>query len=364
MLDKMGDEIDAVAISTPDHTHFAVAMAAMERGKHVFVQKPLAHNIWQCRTLRKAARHYKVITQMGNQGHTFEGMRRIKEWVDAGIIGEVTEVITWTNRPNPPWFIPPESRSRPPTGPVPDDPRLGPLAGAGRRRRDYSQDYVPDPLARLVGLRLRLARRHRLPHLRRAVLGARPRLADQGRGRARGSARRGLHPDEFGGDLPLPGPRRQAAGDPEVVREGLRGARSPGAGTRTSPSRTRAACTWRAPRRRSSTPACGPTSPKITPADRFMEMKGAAAQDRAAAPGGRGPDRGVVRAIKGDGPAPGSQLRLRRPAHRDGAARRPRPAHRQDDRVGRRDHEGQGPARARRLVKEPVREGWSYGENL
>ena len=107
MLDKMEKEIDAVAISTPDHTHFAVAMEAMQRGKHVFVQKPLAHNIWQVRTLQKAARKHKVITQMGNQGHTFDGMRRIKEWTDAGIVGDVTEVITWTNRPNAPWFVPP-----------------------------------------------------------------------------------------------------------------------------------------------------------------------------------------------------------------------------------------------------------------
>jgi predicted dehydrogenase len=118
MLDKLGKEIDAVAISTPDHTHFAPAMAAMEVGKHVFIQKPLAHDIWQCRTLRKAAKHYKVITQMGNQGHTFEGMHRIKEWVDAGIIGDVKEVITWTNRPNPPWFIPPETFP-PKGGPAP-----------------------------------------------------------------------------------------------------------------------------------------------------------------------------------------------------------------------------------------------------
>lgn len=109
MLDKHAKEIDAVSISTPDHTHFAAAMAAMERGMHVFVQKPLAHNIWQVRTLQKAARKYGVITQMGNQGHTFEGMRRIKEWVDAGVIGDVTEVITWTNRPNAPWFVPPQA---------------------------------------------------------------------------------------------------------------------------------------------------------------------------------------------------------------------------------------------------------------
>ncbi|MFT5239074.1 MAG: putative dehydrogenase [Candidatus Promineifilaceae bacterium] len=109
MLDKHDKEIDAVSISTPDHTHFAAAMAAMERGKHVFVQKPMAHNIWQLRALRRAAKKYNVITQMGNQGHTFEGMRRIKEWVDADIIGDVTEVITWTNRPKAPWFVPPES---------------------------------------------------------------------------------------------------------------------------------------------------------------------------------------------------------------------------------------------------------------
>ena len=66
MLDKYEKEIDCVLISTPDHTHFAAAMEAMQRGKHVFVQKPLAHNIWQIRTLQKAAHKYGVITQMGN----------------------------------------------------------------------------------------------------------------------------------------------------------------------------------------------------------------------------------------------------------------------------------------------------------
>ena len=141
MLDKMGDQIDAVAISTPDHTHFPAAMAAMERGKHVFVQKPLAHNIWQCRTLRKAAKKYGVVTQMGNQGHTMEGIRRIKEWYDAGVIGEVREVVTWTNRPIGPWFIPPEEFP-PPTAPVPADLDWdlwqGPVAS-----RPYSPAYLP-----------------------------------------------------------------------------------------------------------------------------------------------------------------------------------------------------------------------------
>jgi predicted dehydrogenase len=141
MLDKLDKDIDAVSISTPDHTHFAAAMCAMERGKHVFVQKPLAHNIWQLRTLQKAARHYKVVTQMGNQGHTFEGMRRIKEWTDAGVIGDVTEVITWTNRPNRPWFVPPAAFPAP-TEAVPShldwDLWQGPVAA-----RDYSPHYCP-----------------------------------------------------------------------------------------------------------------------------------------------------------------------------------------------------------------------------
>ena len=96
MLDAMGDEIDVVMISTPDHTHFPATMAAMEKGKHVFVQKPLAHNIWQVRTLRKAMHKYGVTTVMGNQGHTFEGMRLIVEWYQAGILGEVREVHCWT----------------------------------------------------------------------------------------------------------------------------------------------------------------------------------------------------------------------------------------------------------------------------
>ena len=101
MFDKMGNEIDAVAISTPDHTHFAATMAAMQLGKHVYVEKPLAHNIWELRTLKKAAKYYnKVITQMGNQGHTTDGIRRVREWYEAGVLGEVREVIAWFNGPH------------------------------------------------------------------------------------------------------------------------------------------------------------------------------------------------------------------------------------------------------------------------
>ena len=100
MLDKIGKEIDAVVVSTPDHTHFVATMAAMQAGKHVYVEKPLAHNIWQLRTLRKAARHYNVVTQMGNQGHASDGIRQIKELTEAGVLGEVTHVDAWLPGPN------------------------------------------------------------------------------------------------------------------------------------------------------------------------------------------------------------------------------------------------------------------------
>jgi len=100
MLVKMGQEIDAVVVSTPDNTHFAATMAAMELGKHVFCEKPLAHTVWEVRTMKKAARHYKVVSQMGNQGHATEGIRYVKEWYDAGVLGQVTEVTAWLDEIN------------------------------------------------------------------------------------------------------------------------------------------------------------------------------------------------------------------------------------------------------------------------
>ncbi len=101
MFDEMAKDIDAVIIATPDHTHFAAAMAAMELGKHVFVEKPLAHNIWQLRVLKQAAKHYGVVSQMGNQGHTTHGIRLVKEWYDAGVLGQVKEVIAWQGKIDP-----------------------------------------------------------------------------------------------------------------------------------------------------------------------------------------------------------------------------------------------------------------------
>jgi predicted dehydrogenase len=92
MFDEMEKEIDAVLVATPDHFHSVAAMAAIKRGKHVYCEKPLAHSVWEVRELVKAAREHKVITQLGNQGHSFDSMRVFREWVEDGAIGNVREV--------------------------------------------------------------------------------------------------------------------------------------------------------------------------------------------------------------------------------------------------------------------------------
>lgn len=99
MLMEMDDQIDAVTISTPDHMHFPAAMMAIKMGKHVFVQKPLAHTIEEARSLTEAARKHQVATHMGIQGHSGTGIRRLREWYAARAVGEVHEVHIYTNRP-------------------------------------------------------------------------------------------------------------------------------------------------------------------------------------------------------------------------------------------------------------------------
>jgi predicted dehydrogenase len=99
MLDKQ-KEIDAVIIATPDHTHAVISMEAMKRGKHVFTQKPLTHTVYEAKALAKAAKEYKVATQMGNQGQATDGPRRLREMIWDGVIGPVSEVHVWTDRPN------------------------------------------------------------------------------------------------------------------------------------------------------------------------------------------------------------------------------------------------------------------------
>ncbi len=137
MLDEQKD-IDAVVVATPDHNHAVVAMAAMQRGKHVYVQKPLTRTVYEARMLTEAARKYKVQTQMGNQGHSSEEVRLICEWIQAGAIGDVREVHCWTNRP-----VWPQGISRPKETPaVPEgldwDLWIGPSP-----MRPYNPIYLP-----------------------------------------------------------------------------------------------------------------------------------------------------------------------------------------------------------------------------
>ena len=124
MLAKQRD-LDAVIIATPDHMHAAVAAAAMRARKHVYVQKPLTWSVHESRLLRRLAREHKVVTQMGNQGHSREGTRRVVEWVRAGIIGDIKEVHIFTDRPARYWA---QGLPRPAAPPANAPQGLGPGA--------------------------------------------------------------------------------------------------------------------------------------------------------------------------------------------------------------------------------------------
>ena len=102
MLDKQKD-IEAVMIATPDHTHAVISMAAIKAGKHVYCQKPLTHDVHESRMLAWAAKEARVATQMGNQGHSMEGIRLICEWIWDGAIGEIREVDAWCSLSYYPW---------------------------------------------------------------------------------------------------------------------------------------------------------------------------------------------------------------------------------------------------------------------
>jgi predicted dehydrogenase len=106
LFEKEAKNFDAVSVSTPDHNHAIIALAAMELGKHVYVQKPLAHDIFEARAMTEAAKKYKVVTQMGNQGASGDGVRQLREWYDAGLIGKVHTVYAFTDRPVWPQGIP------------------------------------------------------------------------------------------------------------------------------------------------------------------------------------------------------------------------------------------------------------------
>ncbi|MDR1667996.1 MAG: Gfo/Idh/MocA family oxidoreductase [Bacteroidales bacterium] len=138
MLDEMGRSIDAVVIATPDHTHAVCALAAMQLNRHVYVQKPLTHSVYESRVLLEASRKYKVVTQMGNEGHSADSVSEVCELIWSGAIGEVTHVDAWTDRP-----IWPQGLTRPEQGMwLPEhidwDLFIGPAA-----MRPYHRAYHP-----------------------------------------------------------------------------------------------------------------------------------------------------------------------------------------------------------------------------
>ncbi len=99
MIDEQAKNFDAVMVGVPDHHHFPATALAMMAGKHCYTQKPLTHTVWEARQLQLAAEKYKLATQMGNQGHSNEGNRRIYEYVNSGILGDITEIHCVSNRP-------------------------------------------------------------------------------------------------------------------------------------------------------------------------------------------------------------------------------------------------------------------------
>ncbi|MEZ5304333.1 MAG: Gfo/Idh/MocA family oxidoreductase [Verrucomicrobiales bacterium] len=138
MLAAMGDKVDAVTVSTPDHLHCHASVAAMKLGKHVYCQKPLSHSIAEARLMAQVAKEKGVVTQMGNQAHAGEPIRRAVELIRAGVIGPVKEVHAYTDRP----IWPQGMKERPKAEPVPDslkwDLWLGPAPF-----RDYNPAYCP-----------------------------------------------------------------------------------------------------------------------------------------------------------------------------------------------------------------------------
>jgi predicted dehydrogenase len=138
MLDKEHAHIDAVSVSTPDNIHAIAAMAAVQLGKHVYVQKPMTHDIYEARMLTEAIKKYKVVAQMGNQGSSMDGVRTMQEWYHAGLIGDATDIHVWTNRPVwPQGFGKPATHSE-----IPPELNwnlwLGPAAF-----EDYHKEYLP-----------------------------------------------------------------------------------------------------------------------------------------------------------------------------------------------------------------------------
>ena len=142
LLDEQSGKVDAVVVSTPDHTHAAAALMAMRLGKPVYCQKPLAHSPYEARLMRETAAERKVATQMGNQGTAAPGFRKGIDLIRSGEIGPIREVHVWTNRPFKYWKQSPDIVSRPPEMPIPAHVSWAEWLGPAPAR-PYSKVYHP-----------------------------------------------------------------------------------------------------------------------------------------------------------------------------------------------------------------------------
>ena len=138
LFEKESKNFDAVSVAIPDHNHAVVGLAAMKLNKHLYMQKPLSHDIYEARVLTEAAKKYKVVTQMGDKGASTAGMFTLKEWIEADVLGDIEKVYCWTDRPVWPQGIPwPDSRP-----PVPKELKWDLWLGTAEST-DYIDNLVP-----------------------------------------------------------------------------------------------------------------------------------------------------------------------------------------------------------------------------
>ncbi len=144
LFDTVAKEIDAVTVSTADHSHAPASVLAMRLGKHVYCQKPLTHTVFEARVMREVAAKEKVCTQMGNQGSALNGLRRAVELIHAGTIGNVREAHVWTNRPAHYWKQSPDIVARPKEAPIPKGVHWEEFIGPAPMR-PYAVAFSPRP---------------------------------------------------------------------------------------------------------------------------------------------------------------------------------------------------------------------------
>ena len=213
MLDKEGKNIDACTIGIPDFMHATVALACMQRGKHVYLEKPLTRTPWEARLLMEAAAKYKVATQMGNQGFSHEANRVAAEMIWSGAIGDVTEAHISTT----PGTHPTALQQPPPEAAVPRNPGLGPVAGRGDHAAVQPLLHAVQ-LARLSGFRHRADRQLGHAHGRPRAHGAATGRADFSGSRQRGGQEQHHLSGPRHGATGLSGARRDAGGEGVLSR--------------------------------------------------------------------------------------------------------------------------------------------------